>query len=128
MAKSEPSTEYELLTGKPAVDEDRLKQYADLRREINATEARLKYLKRIEKKHRELEDYMWVQANGEVRSIVELDDTHLINIVKALNRHSTRIPEKVEDEIYRRKLTDKVGTLLLEAPDPLDNDPDYIDW
>src|SRR5438105_7241430 len=92
------NTDYDKLTGKAEVDKSRLTQYADLKREVITLESRLKYLRRIESKNSELEDYLWVTKGGEVFSVYDLQDSHLLNIVRAMNRHGLRIPDKIEDE------------------------------
>lgn len=96
----------------PAASKEAVQQYVELLKEIKATEARLRWLNRTKDEHKDLEKELWVTAAGEILIVSEIDDKHLVNIVAHCAYNDRSVPTRIEDEVYKRGLTEKSQKLV----------------
>lgn len=119
------STQYKKLEQAASYDHDLVEELAAAMTEIIQLEGRKAYLQDLVNDHKDLHQFIWGTAEGELLPHHKIEDDHLKNIMLyCLQRHRP-IPKNLRSEALRRGFeiptkTSK-GALVLEAGDALDD-------
>lgn len=99
---------YELLKdGKP--DEEKLKQYVELRNDLEKSKKEVAHLDKLVDLNREFLRYVWKMKDGTVIAIKDMTDSHLENSLRMLYRtEGVAINEELLEELDRRELSYKL--------------------
>lgn len=104
MGENTDSKKYGKLLGAADYDHEAAEQLADALNEIVEHEQRAGQLKQIVEENKELHQFVWRQANGEVIAICNLEDDHLSNIMLHLLRTGHAVPRAIRGEAMKRNL------------------------
>lgn len=103
---------YDKLSPSADVDHEKVRQLAALYEEMDGLEARLAHLKRLARRHKKLNDYVWRTKTGRYMLIHDMDDDHLKNAVRFSMERRGNVPEVVLAEYTKR-----FGEVMPEAKD-----------
>lgn len=100
---SEPQ-EYKKLDKTATVDNEAVSELAAALNELKIIEDRATFLRELVEDNDELHGFVWTTLDGRVMALHEIEDSHLANIMRNLNRRGVKINKQIIAEARKRKI------------------------